>query len=877
MIRLFIENREIELTEDVQFAITKQFEDLSNPTSIINDWSKTVSIPFSVNNNDVFGHIYNPDKLTVEGGSNQALTGIYFNPYKKLDMRLQWGNAVLMVGYAKMNEVKQNNGKGTYELTLFGELGKVFQEMKKITFDTTTDDTDYLIDGSKYVEEYINKELVAASWKSTGQTKSVLQEKWFYVINPQTGKVVKKPNLAYKVTDIIGFAPNNAISEGFDYKTFQNTKNTSKLFTEVLGDSFTKATGVEPDTVIPNGMLPREIGEYRSYLQLPYIYWNKLWQIFQKKAETITGYEWELDSDWFNTSNPYWYNLVYMLNNFNTKKSEGATNYYNPHITDIRWIGNTNTNVYENYVMIPTTTETFSLVKDFDTYPSKFVISNENEVYINYSLGLELHDNGSSDPYSLRLYKDNYLNIKVDLLDSNDNILKTESYAICDYECSYMNEIKNAYKQENILTYNELTRTGEHPNRLRYITINPTFKCMLKSYKGLEYKFRIQSNWKYTTYRFMTKYTADDSYVGTIPKTVLKYSNNSLISAQLSLEKRSNSYFTLNDLWNKDYNLFNEIIKYCKMFRIGISVDVYNNKVIFKQYSKYFNDYTVKDWSDKIDKSKEYTIKPITFENKYILFNYNDSDSDLGKKYKEKYGVNYGEYRLITDYNFNNSTTELFNDITQSITNTDNILSWTNLYNYKNIIYSFPNEIYVYNKDKDKKQVSVFGSYFFRNGLSNFNTEEELRLRTVKISDDTDFQQLNNTYFYTQNTSESVNVSTYPALDIVSGDNLCVFNAPKENYTYLNNYVGKNSIYSNFWENYLNERYNIQNKIITCYVMLTPTEYNQFQWNNFVKIGNQLCIVNKIYDYNITSNQPTKVDLITIQDIKGYTINNYNV
>lgn len=859
--RLFIQNREIELDETVQFAITKQFEDLSNPTTIINDWSKTVSIPFTARNNAIFGHIYNPDKLTVEGGSNQTLTGIYFNPYKKLDMRLQWGDDVLMVGYAKMNEVKQNNGKGTYELTLFGELGKVFQEMKKITFDTTTNDTDYLIHGEDYVEEFINKELVTASWNSEGQNNADLK---------------KKTDSDYSVTDIIGFAPNNAISEGFDYKTFQYTENTSKLFTEVLGDSFTQATGVEPDTVIPNGMLPREIGEYRSYLQLPYIYWNKLFQIFQAKAEEVTGYNFELDSNWFTSSNQYWYNLVYMLNHFNTKKSEGATNYYNPHITDIIWNSNTNTNVYERYVMIPTTTETFSLVEDFDVYPSKFVISNENEVYLNYSLGLELYDNGSSNPYSLRLYKDNYMNIKVDLIDSNDNILQTESYAICDYECSYMNEIKNTYKQENILIYNELTITGEYPNMLKYITINPTFKCVLKSYKGLEYKFRIQSNWKYATYRFMTKYTADDNYVGTIPKTVLKYSNNSLISAQLSLEKRSNSYFTLNDLWNKDYNLFNEIIKYCKMFRIGISVDEYNKKVIFKQYSKYFNDYTVKDWSGKIDKSKEYTIKPITFENKYILFNYKDSDSDLGEKYKEKYGVNYGEYRLITDYNFNNSTTELFNDITQSITNTDNILSWTNLYNYHAIIYSFPNEIYVYNKDKDKKQVSVFGSYFFRNGLSNLNTEAALRLCPVNISDDTDFQQLNNTYFYTQNTSESINVSTYPALDIVSSDTLCVFNAPKENYTYLNNYAGKKGIYSNFWENYLNERYNIQNKIITCYVMLTPTEYNQFQWNKFVKIGNQLCIVNKIYDYDMTSNQPTKVDLITIQDINGYTKNNYN-
>ena len=89
MIRLFIENNELELNETVQVAITKQFEDLSNPTAIINDWSKTVSIPFTVKNNNIFGHIYNIDKLTVASNGTQALTGIYFNPYKKLNMRLQ--------------------------------------------------------------------------------------------------------------------------------------------------------------------------------------------------------------------------------------------------------------------------------------------------------------------------------------------------------------------------------------------------------------------------------------------------------------------------------------------------------------------------------------------------------------------------------------------------------------------------------------------------------------------------------------------------------------------------------------------------------------------------------------------------------------------
>lgn len=862
--QLFIENFEIELNEGVQFLLNKEFEHLSNPTDIINDWSKTVSIPFTEKNNKIFGYIYNPNRVIVSDGTETSYTkmGIYFDPTKKLDFRLVYNNFVLMEGYAKMLDIKMANYTGTYNITLNGQLGKIFQELKKITFDTTTEDTNYLIHGEDYVEEYIDRNLVYNSWTGQGQTHTNL---------------MKKDNVYYNVNDIIGWAPNNSFSEGFDYKSFQHNDPsigmTIKKFTEVLENKgFLQATNISPDTAIPNGMLPREIGEYRSYLQLPFIYWNKLFQMFQTKAEEITGYTFDLDETFFTPSNPDWYNLVYILKTFNTKKSEGATNYYNPHIYDITWIGSTNTDVYESQVMIPTTTEAFGLVEDFDTYPSIFVITNKDEVYINYSLGLELHDNGSSDPYSLRLHKDNYMNIKVDLLDSNDNILKTESYAICDYECSYMDEIKNDYKQENILIYNELTRTGEYPQRLQYITINPTFTYMLKSYKGLEYKFRIYSNWKYTTYRFMTKYTSSDSYVGTTPNTVLKYSNNSLISAQLSLEMRSNSYFILNDLWNKDFNLFSEILRYCKMYRIYVYTDDYAKKIYFKQYDKYFEDYSIEDWTNKLDRSKEILIKPITFENKYVLFNYEDNKTKLGNEYRDKYGFDYGEYRLTTDYNFNIDTAELFKDtnLKTSIMSTDNVLSWTNLYDNSKIVYSFPAEIYIYNKDKDNKQVDTFGCFYYHNGLATFDTELSLYMRPVKITDDTILQEKINTFVYSQGYNYA-NVTTYPKLDVVYGDNLCLFNTPKENYTYLNNYSDKATIYSRYWEKYLNERYNIQNKVVTCYLTLTSKDWTDFRFNKFIKIDGVLYMVNKIYDYNIETLEPTKVDLITITDIKGYT------
>ena len=63
----------------------------------------------------------------------------------------------------------------------------------------------------------------------------------------------------------------------------------------------------------------------------------------------------------------------------------------------------------------------------------------------------------------------------------------------------------------------------------------------------------------------------------------------------------------------------------------------------------------------------------------------------------------------FTGIDFNNNTKELFKNCKESITNTDTVLSWSNLYDNKRIIYSLPAEIYVYNKDKDKKFVNLFG------------------------------------------------------------------------------------------------------------------------------------------------------------------------
>lgn len=83
-------------------------------------------------------------------------------------------------------------------------------------------------------------------------------------------------------------------------------------------------------------------------------------------------------------------------------------------------------------------------------------------------------------------------------------------------------------------------------------------------------------------------------------------------------------------------------------------------------------------------------------------------------------------------------------------------------------------------------------------------------------------------------------------------------------------------IYTLFWQRYIEERYDRNNKVVTCYVNITPEEYQNFEFNKFVNIDNQLYFVNRIFDFNLTSNEPTKVELITIQDPAAYRTNLYD-
>lgn len=888
MIRLFLENHEVELDKSVQFAITKTFEDITSPADIKNDWSKTVEIPFTQHNNKIFGMLFSTDRLIVEGSSK--LMGVYFNPYKKVDFRLQWGSAIIMQGYAKnINVIKTATG-GHYNITLNGELGKVFQEMKKITFDTTTDDKTYLIDGAKYVNETINKELVYNLWSNEPDFNDLsLQEREIKMIDA-SGNPTTAPNLSYKVENILGFAPNNSFNEDFDYKTYQIDSITSELFKEELddraekiggnGSTYESIVGVSSETIVGNGILPRAIGEFRSYLQLPYIYFNKLFRILLDKTKQITGYDYELDNNWFSSINPYWSRLVYMLKGLDSN-DEILTKNFSSQTSTVNFklnLINGEVQAAPNTYIPAANTETYNVIysgtKSNDVSDTYYI---SNKIPLTISLNTPINYKGeivtTTESDKVIFNSTTHLYVIYRLKDSYGNVVSTYKNVIIgeNYNGGSING------DWNIIKIKELNRVSDN---VFSIDVNTKMEFIFdKSFEG---EFTIECATYFNSFVAYYFYlNEEDTYL----KNRLVFDNIFLRLNQSEIietanKGRSGFIFTLNDLWDNEFNLFNEILDYCKMFRIGVFCDDINKKLIFKPLSTYFSEYKVLDWTDKLDMSKEYHIQPITFENKYLLFNYNGIDTKLNKEYAEKYGVKYGEYKLSTDYEFNTETKKLYDGIYNSIPSTDMVLSWGKIYNELSIVYIIPAEILPNNRDKDNKCMDLFGSFFIYNGLSKWDTTS--RLRGVKITDDTTLQTINNIYFYTQDSEGDKNrmsVETYPLLDIkAEDDNICVFTTPAENYTYKKeNYNNTSGIYKNFWENYLNERYNKQNKIVTCYLRLTPYDIANFKYNNFVKIENQLYFVNKIYDYCIDENVSTKVDLITIQDISGYTESNFRI
>ena len=293
-VELYINGELIETDPTISFPLTKQFADLSSPSDIITEYSKQIKVPFSENNDRALGYMKSLDSMS-EWLAN-------FDPTRRLSFRLVYNNSNIMEGYCRVTSIVRRGDSGYYNIVLYGELGRVFRELRRLTFDPK--DTNGVLIPRLFANVVCNATNIFTGIK--GQM-SMTSNGW---------------------SSIIGFVPNVARNKDFNNKSVE-VSGVIKELTEILdsNQSFI-GTNVTSDSVVGDGLTARDMNELRSYAQLPFVYWPRFWKMVQNAGEKLTGYTWELDKDWFNDKNIPYYNLVMMLKSLPTDMSATQKNEY---------------------------------------------------------------------------------------------------------------------------------------------------------------------------------------------------------------------------------------------------------------------------------------------------------------------------------------------------------------------------------------------------------------------------------------------------------------------------------------------------------------------------------------------------------------------
>ena len=123
--QLVTEFGELDLSEDFQAAITKQLEDVTNLTKRKSDYTKTLDLYGSPNNNKFFKMIYDVNL-------NGEVIG--FNPMKKVSAYIRCGMHQIITGNLQLLAVKNNQKRIIYQVSIAGTIRDVITDLGDITF-----------------------------------------------------------------------------------------------------------------------------------------------------------------------------------------------------------------------------------------------------------------------------------------------------------------------------------------------------------------------------------------------------------------------------------------------------------------------------------------------------------------------------------------------------------------------------------------------------------------------------------------------------------------------------------------------------------------------------------------------------------------------
>lgn len=924
-ITLYLNGRKADIDRATRFPLNFAFSNLTNPAAVRFSFSKTVSLPSTDENDNIFNFIYRPDHII----SN-------FDPSKRVPFVLTHNNTVLESGYFKLNSIDYSGQyPNRYNITLYGGIGEFYYSLSEKNMDELN------VNPDNY-SHTINKEAVQNSWVNdyyryfitySGQYSNFDSDKVFTSFTntgneiidivaggqnmvgiTKTGLVVTSEDTGEFVTyDDFDTLPRSFSSlAGIRYDEFRDmfiifdgrnvyysTSPTNDSWTSFVLRTLTSndITGI----IISDDIMDvHVVSGQGSFGSIAFILVNG-WYIYNSSIENCRDFGSNSGrniADGFTTTTPYtkpslarWRNspsqtiygviasdnAVYYIrqtasNVINYKQTSSLLDGILPTSATCSkdssgpnsfFITSTTNTFFANKVTTTATQLTWGTVMGNGLFGSNTIGTNVYTYGVNGSI-YSINEFGSIFPVannltSYNIYKIVYTNgyYYALLRDSSGRTVIGISTNVSTW--TVYTGLYNALDVEDLNEHerNEFRASYQRPGlRLKHL-----FTQILED-SGYTYdldpSFFSSSNpyWEYT-WCIMDRLR----WIGDEPP--LNHAGNIRTGDQIAFANMMKANVTQLSFFNN----------FCKCFGLIVRKDKLENHLTIQTRQTFFADRKILDWTDKLDMSKVNTIKPLTFDYKYAVLRWKDAGSHYEEQYRENYNRDYGYTRKDTGWEFDDNEKDLIENNLFSNTVVSREYSRYFEGRYPSDTYADDKVIpalYTLSNDRMDYNESSF-HLVFSTGTINTGTP-------IRITDDNRDMLNLGLFMWNDNPDDTISVSVIPRASRFMVVNALPtvyysldFGKPaKRYYVDSNPYPENSTLYSRFWQDYIEERFNPNNKVRTFYFNLSPLDINQFDFNTFIVYNNTLWHVNQIIDYDAASEGTTKVEAVGVYDITKY-------
>jgi hypothetical protein len=274
-----------------------------------------------------------------------------------------------------------------------------------------------------------------------------------------------------------------------------------------------------------------------------------------------------------------------------------------------------------------------------------------------------------------------------------------------------------------------------------------------------------------------------------------------------------------------------------KMFNLYVYENKFNDKeLIISPYVDFYPEVSAnaEDWTNKIDRAKPLSIKPMSEVNaRYYNYKFKQDNDFYNENYRKKYTEGYGDFIYDTEFDFVKETDTLEVIFAASV------------------LYQATGE--------DK----VFPAIYKKSNSNNAEDKMDSIIRIMQTKKITGVS----TWHIMNNNTNLANYTSYGYAghldDPINPTNDINFGAPKEIQFSPNRYPEVN-VFNAYHSPYIAEITHKDSKLLTCYGLLDIIDIFNLDFSKYVFIDGVLFRLNKVENYNPMEYNTTKLSFLKV-------------